>query len=262
MARSLYARVAGRGFPVFNASGQTGQGALPDSTAPPARAGKPEGGWRDPNQDPASQPAVQSPPQLYVVGGVSLWGLPGAANPDNTPKDHAAPFADPTADIGSYYAEADATHAATFTGPRVRNDVPSVRQFALEHRVAQGGDRSDQQPLAGPIRANAGFDAVQGYGGGADGPGGVNKTMPVTVENKDYPGVLYDTYVSAGEVPFLSAEVAQFVAKDPHLPSWTGGGFDVPTANVSTQEPTEADMPAQGRPLAATAPAYAGSFWS
>jgi hypothetical protein len=32
MAQNIYARTASRGFPVFDAAGQTGQGALKDAT--------------------------------------------------------------------------------------------------------------------------------------------------------------------------------------------------------------------------------------
>ena len=53
MAQSIYARAAARGFPVWNQSGQTGQGALPDSTAPPPAAAASPGGGDGDVIDPA-----------------------------------------------------------------------------------------------------------------------------------------------------------------------------------------------------------------
>lgn len=261
MARSLQARAAARGFPVFDVSGQSGQGALPDSTAPPARAGLPVSTWTDPDQDPGWTPVPQPPPEEYVLG-LSLWGLPGAFNPDNTPRTHAAPMADPTLPAGEYYAEADATHGPVFTGPEVRRDVGTKLIRRLEHSVAEGAGPSNLQPLTGQIRSNAGFDGVQGYGGGGDGPRGTNATMPIVTENKDYPGETYnDVFVSAAEVPFLVAEADQFIAREPALPAWSGGGFDVPSANVRAQDAVSADVPAQGPPLSSAVPAFAASFW-
>jgi hypothetical protein len=84
MARAIQARVAARGFPVYDVSGQSGLGALKDATRLPERTGLPSPAWIDPEQDPAAVPAVLPAPEEYVLGQ-SLWGLPGAPNPDNTP---------------------------------------------------------------------------------------------------------------------------------------------------------------------------------
>lgn len=266
MAQSLYARTAARGFPAFNASGQTGTGALPDSTRRgTSQAGEPSGSWTDPNVDPGSVVTGVGPPDDYIDSGM-LWGLPGGANPDDTPRTHAAPFADPTAPIGTYFAEADAAHGNMFNGMEVRNDVGLQPQYALDHVTGVNGSGSNQQPLTGQIRALGGYDAVQGYGGGADGPGGVNASMPLLADDRNYPGSLYDApgFISAHEVPFLSAEVSQFIVSEPAYPVFTGGGFEGPTYNVAAQDVVTADTPAQGPPVAvaASAPAYANSFWS
>jgi hypothetical protein len=84
MAQSLQERVAARGFPVYDTSGQSGQGALQSSTTLPAVTGLPSSAWTDPDQDPAAVPAVLPAPEEYVLG-LSLWGLPAAPNPDSTP---------------------------------------------------------------------------------------------------------------------------------------------------------------------------------
>lgn len=271
MAQSVTQRAAKRGFPVFSASGQSGQGALQDSTAPPPAAGLPTATWVNPASDPGSVPATLPPPEEYALG-LTMWGLPGAANPDNNPKSapdqyspagntHAAPFADPSLPVGEYFAEADAAHADIFTGPAVRNDIGTVTQFGLHRSLTEGNSPLTQQKLTGPIRANAGFDGVQGYGGGGPGPGGTN--LPeLTVEERDYPGQTYTTFVSAAEVPFLTTDAVQFIAYAPELPPFTGV-YDAPTADVSAQDVTTTDTPAQGRPLAPAPASYAyvPGFW-
>jgi len=266
MPAGLYARTAARGFPAWDASGQSGQGALPDSTrAGTSLPGEPSGTWTDPNADPGSVPAQMGPPQEFVAGG--LWGLSGEMNPDRTPRGHAAPLADPTLPVGEYFAEADATHAFDLGGPAERNPsygtgaVGAITGMRLDHVTAEGGSGSNLQPLTGQIRANAGFDGFQGYGGGGDGPGGVNASMPLATDQRMYPGTLYDAYVSAAEVPFLTAETAQFIASAPEFGPWRGGLYDGPTASVRTQEIIATDIPAQGPPVSSALPAYATSFW-
>jgi hypothetical protein len=257
MVQSLQARVSGRGFPVFDFAGQTGQGALPDSTAPPWVAGLPNAPWTDPNTDPASVPATLSPPQEYVLG-LSLWGLPAAANPDDTPRTHAAPFADP-AQLAA--GEDDGTHSALFNGPAVRQPV-SLGTFAESRVEGQGSAADTLQPLTGQIRSMAGYDAVQGYGGGGPGPGGVNTPQGPTTDQMTFGGYTYhDVMVNAAEVQFLVPSADQFIATAPELPPYTAT-FDAPTTSVMAQNVIAADVPAQGPPLAPAVPAYATSFWS
>lgn len=257
MAQPVAARAAQRGFPVFNFAGQTGQGALPDSTAPPAVAGLPTAPWTDPNTDPASVPAVLPPPQEYVLG-LSLWGLPAAPNPDDTPRTHAAPFADP-AQLAA--GDDDGTHGPVFNGPAVRQ--PVALSTMLQGRVGGQGSSADTlQPVTGQIRSNAGYDAVQGYGGGGPGPGGVNDPQGPATDQMTFGGYTYhDVMVSAAEVPFLTVDADQFIATAPELPPYMPS-YDGPTATVYAQNVIAADVPAQGPPLAAPVPAYAISFWS
>ena len=257
MAQPIAARAAQRGFPVFDFAGQTGQGALQDSTALPPVAGLPTAPWTDPNTDPASVPAVLPPPQEYALG-LTLWGLPAAANPDNTPRTHAAPFADPAQlAIG----DDDGTHGPVFNGPAVRQ--PQTLPTMLQGRVRGQGSAADtQQPLTGQIRSMGGFDAVQGYGGGGPGPGGVNTPQGPATDQQTFGGYTYhDIIVNAAEVPFLVPEASQFIAAAPELPPYAPS-FDGPTAAVQAQGVIATDTPAQGPPLAAPVPAYYGSFWS
>lgn len=257
MAQPIAARAAQRGFPVFDFAGQTGQGALPDSTAPPASAGLPTAPWTDPNTDPGSVPAVLPAPEEYVLGA-TLWGLPGAANLDDTPRTHAAPLADP-----ALLAAGEGTdlHAGVFTGAALRHQ-PGTQLAMAQGRVGGQGSSADTlQPLTGQIRSNAGYDAVQGYGGGGPGPGGVNDPQGPATDQMTFGGQTYhNVIVSAAEVPLLVPAADQFIATAPELPPYMAT-FDGPTATVRAQDVVGADTPAQGPAVAAGVPAYATSFW-
>lgn len=262
MPQNLYQRAAGRGFPVFDRSGQSGVGHLPDSTRPgtsvPGEAGLP---WRDPNVDQASVGAELAAPQEFIAGG--LWGLSGSPNPDHTPRTRAAPFADPTLPVGQYYSEADAAHGADFGAYEDRLFLNTKTHRPLDLVYEAGSGPSNLEPLTGQIRANAGLDGVQGYGGQGKGPRGTNESMPITVEQRNYPGQFYsaDQFVSAREVPFIVPVADQFIAKAPEFGPWLGGFYDVPTAQTRAQDITSGDTPAQGGTLSDGPPAYAMSFW-
>jgi hypothetical protein len=262
MAQAIAARAAQRGFPVFDFSGQTGQGALQDATAPPPSAGLPTGGWTDPNQDPGGIPAQLPPPEAYVLPAL-LWGLPGSPNPDDTPTNHAAPFADPALlAIGID----EGTHGPVFDGVALRDprsgqsDVGTLAQMDQGRNQGHGSTADTLQPLTGQIRSQAGFDAVQGYGGGGPGPGGVNEPQGPTTDQMVFGGYTYSNLiVNAAEVPFLSADSAQFIATDPALPLYMPT-YDGATTAVLAQQVIGADVPAQG-PAVPMAPLYSNLPW-
>jgi hypothetical protein len=259
----LYQRLAARGFPFYDLGGQAGQGALPDSTRPgTSEPGQPDGTWTDPNIDPGSVGAGLAAPEQFISGG--LWGLSGAANPDRTPRTHAAPFADPTLPVGEYYAEADAAHGFDAGAADRRSRPPSNPSFRFRRTRTTGGANSNLQPLDGQIRVNAGYDGVQGYGGGGDGPRGTNQYMPLATDQQAFPGNVIVRFDDAGDVLRSDAEAGQFIPAAPEFGPWLGGGFDGPTAQVLAQQVTTGDVPAQGAPLPAqpSLPAYANSFWS
>ncbi len=263
MPQSVYARAAARGFPVFDYAGQTGVGALPDSTAPPPVAGLPSASWTDPNQDPGSVPAVLPAPEEYVLG-LSLWGLPGALNPDDTPATHAAPFADPAS---LAVGDDQGTHAPVFNGPALMNpgsggsEVGTVTTMRQGRTSGQGSTADTLQHLTGQIRANAGRDAVQGYGGGGPGPGGVNDPQGPLTDEMTFTGETYtNVFVNANEKPFLTPDADQFIVSAPEFPPYAAS-YDAPTASVLAQDTITADVPAQGPPVQSGLTAYASSFW-
>lgn len=266
MAQSIYARAAGRGFPVWDASGQTGQGALQDSTAPAPVTGLPTATWTDPNTDPGSVPAVLPPPEMELLG-LTLWGLGGSPNPDDTSRSHAAPMTDPAL---LAMGEDGGTHAPVFTGAALMNPGSGQSEVGTLTRMRQGRDQGqgstadNLEPLSGQIRSNAGMDAVQGYGGGGPGPGGVNDPQGPVTDVMTFGGQTYtNVMVQAAEVPFLSADAVQFIVTAPEFPPYAPS-FDGPTASVLAQQAGIPDVPAQGAQLAPAAPAYAGyapGFW-
>lgn len=262
MASTLQARVAQRGYPVYDVSGQSGQGALPDSTLPSGQSpGDPTATWTDPNVDPASVAAQLTPPEEYIEGA-SLWGLPATANPDDTPRTHAAPLADSTLPVGEYYEEADATHADEFNGWQLRREPGTLTQFGYDTALAAGSPPGPLQSLDGQIRSMGRFDGVQGYGGGGDGVNGTNEYMPLTVQDTDFPGPEGNpTFLNAAEVPFLTSDAFQFIAAAPELPSFVGV-YDAPRTSVLAQDVTAADTPAQGSPVPASSGGIMPLMWS
>lgn len=251
MAQTLQARTAARGFPVFDTSGQSGQGTQPDSTLPSGiPPGSPTSTWTDPNVDPASVGATLAPPEEYILGQMA-WGLPASPNPDDTSESHAAPMADSTLPAGEYFAEVDATHSDEFNGWKIRHRPGTLLRFGQAGQLTAGSPAGPLQPLTGQIRSMGRLDGVQGYGGGADGPGGTNATMPLTVQDTQYPGPEgHVTFVSAGEVPFLVAETDQFIAAAPELPAFTGV-YDAPNSSVLAQNVITGDSPLTGAPVGA-----------
>ena len=261
MARSIQARVAARGYPAFNLAGQTGEGTLPDSTLPSGiPPGSPMSPWADPNTDPASVGAVLPAPESYVHSG--LWGLSGSPNPDDTPRTHAAPLADPTLPLPEYWAEADATHAATFNGVQLRRHPGTLAEFGQSEDLAAGSPDGPLQRLSGQIRSMGRFDGVQGYGGGAGGVNGTNEHMPLTVQDISYPGPEGNpVFVNAAEKPFLTTDAVQFIASAPELPPFTGV-YDAPRTSVLAQDIITADSPAQGPAVPAAPSGLQPLMWS
>lgn len=264
MATSVQQRAAQRGFPVFDYAGMTGQGALQDATALPASAGLPDAPYTNPNTDPGSVPASLPQPEEYQLG-LTLWGLSGSLNPDNTPRTHAAPFADPAA---LAVGDAEGTHDPTFNGYAIRNPGSSQSEVGTQAFIRQGRNQgqgsgeTNLQPITGQIRSNAGYDAVQGYGGGGPGPGGVNTPQGPTTDDMTFDGETYhNVMVSTAETEFLSPAATQFIVSAPEFPAYAPS-FDVPTASVRTQAIIPTDTPAQGPPVGSGADTYASSFWS
>lgn len=247
--------------------------------------------------------AQQSDTGAEWINDAPLWGLGGETRPDELPRTqsddleplgprlpasgtlnfeqydggvqmptHAAPF--PNLPMDSpwdhsqqilYFEEENEVHGVNFGGHRQRNDIPQVRQIpGWSHLPVNDPGSTNLQPLTGPIRAQAGLDAVQGYGGGGPGPGGVNDAHQwgYWQDQAEYPVDITPVIVSAGEVPFRTELPQMFTATDqttigPPL----NYGYVAPTVNTVPQAPYEPSPVLSGGPLPAGDPAYAASFW-
>lgn len=312
MARSLYARVASRGFPAVDFGGQTGQGAsqswgggvLTWQDHGPSGAGTRGydlAAGQSSRQFPAAQPGDAG---LEWVNDAPMWGLPAGTRPAELPHaqtadappagprtpvaghlmfgqyqggvegpSHAAPF--PNLPMGSpwnheqdvlYFEEENEVHGVNFGGHAARNDIPFLPDMpGWSHEPENEGGSTNLQPLSGPIRAQAGLDAVQGYGGGGPGPGGTNadKQYGYWRDESRQAVDIRPVMVNAAEIPFRTELPQMFTATDQ---TTTGPpvdyGYAAPTVNMIPQAPYEPPPVASGGPLPAGQPAWAGSFWS
>lgn len=243
---------------------------------------------------------------LEWVQDAPLWGLAGGTRPDELPRTetpdaepagprlpasghlffeqydgglavptHAAPF--PNRPMSSpynheqeslYWEEENEVHGVSYGGYAQRTGqfgfFPQLHDWTHEPENSPGG--SNLQPLSGPIRAQAGLDPVQGYGGGGRGPGGLNATRQFGYwrDEQRQGADIRPVIVSAGEIPFVTELPQMFTATD----ATTIGqpvtyGYNAPTVQVAgPQAPYEVPPVARGVPLPAGPPAYAGSFWS
>jgi hypothetical protein len=123
----------------------------------------------------------ESPADLSVPLLEGTWGISGSGeNPDQTPRTHAAPvpgwagsYADPALlDVHGNSAE---IHAVDFgaLAPRMHSPAAAAEPALDIQRIASGGEVPLDR-VSGQLRAMGGYDGTQGYGGGADGPGGTN----------------------------------------------------------------------------------------
>lgn len=311
MAQSLYARAAGRGFPVIDFGGQTGQGRLQSSgggvlswqdhaSTGPGTRGYDLAAGQSSRQFGAAQPGDTG---LEWVYDAPLWGLPAGTRPDALPRTqtadaepagpetpvaghlmfgqyqggvtipgHAAPL--PNLPMSSpydheqeslYFEEENEVHGVNFGGHAQRNDIPYLTQIpGWSHLPVNEGGSTGLQPLTGPIRAQAGLDAVQGYGGGGPGPGGINDAHQYGYwqDQAEYPLDIAPVIVSAGEVPFVTELPQMFTATDPTTTGVPADyGYTAPLVNMVPQAPYEPPPVASGSPLPDGQPAYTASFW-
>lgn len=176
----LYGRVASRGMRSSVADGLTGSGAVAS-----------QGGPTDPahgeNLTETGQYSTlpgylpEGPADLSIPLLEGTWGISGAGeNPDQTPNTHAAPvpgwagsYKDPALLV--MHDNSAEIHAQDFGALARRTQSPrAIAEPDLEVMHINSEGENTLQPLTGQIRRMGGYDATQGYGGGADGPGGVN----------------------------------------------------------------------------------------
>lgn len=248
----LYARVAARGFP---AAGYPA--ALPPDVAQAALEA--QGGTADPAHGDRSWGASPSTLTGFALEGPGDVGLeilgdipgPGTGtDPDQTPgygpgtvRTHAAPW---PGWAGSYH-DADALNTVHENSRSIHaQDFGGQRPSRFQSTQPPGGDvlpmdpwhsedygDSNQPPLTGAQRVLGGRDAVQGYGGGGSGPGGVNGNGfgAVKVNRLGVTGNVVNAYLDPAERPFIVPQ---------------GSGSYIPTDAVTGPEPFTSMLAADG----------------
>lgn len=183
----LYGRLQSRGFPSSAVAGQTGAGAR-ESQGHPAdpihgQAAAAAGQW---STLPGFQPEPPPGPAVELLEGT--WGLPGQVyEPDQTPgygpgelRTHAAPvpgwagsYDDP--ELAVVHDNSVEIHSVDFGALDKRRRSPSSSpEPNYDQWRSNDPGSSNLEHVGGQLRFMGGYDADQGYGGGADGPGGTN----------------------------------------------------------------------------------------
>lgn len=172
---------AARPYSADVVAGQTGTGSLSSRGTPlaPQKLGVQA---KNRNITPGFQQEPYPAPYDAFDDGFD-YILPGTlTNPDQTPRTHATPFA---GHVGNYM-DGDAMSALNANVMEIHSeDFGALKQRTHSSRNTSAYDpatvtrntgigESNLQPLTGQVRRNAGYDAVQGYGGRGSGPGGIN----------------------------------------------------------------------------------------
>lgn len=264
MATGLYARV-GKRFPNSAVAGQTGAGALES-----------QGGSYNPahGQDvtgdvsstlPGFQPEPVAEPDVLILDGA--FGLPGGTNPDETPDTHAAPFPGwagsyaPSEELDALHQSSMDIHSADFGAldPRMNSsDAEAQPDFDIGQVDSPGA--SVLQPVGGQLRFMGGFDATQGYGGGADGPGGTNSYGFANVKRTYIRGANPQpmSYLDPAERPFIVPQASGTFTPtdDVQGPSPVGTfinapgiNYDAPSAYQPAPEPETLQTPLVEAPV-------------
>jgi hypothetical protein len=176
----LYGRIAARGLHSAVADGLTGSGAL-DSQGGPTDPAHGENITETGQYSTLPGYLPEGPADVSVPLLEGTWGISGAGeNPDQTPQTHAAPvpgwagsYKDPA--LLEMHDRSAEIHAIDFGALARRTQSPRAiaePDLDVEHIASQGEVPLD--PVTGQLRAMGHYDGVQGYGGGADGPGGTN----------------------------------------------------------------------------------------
>lgn len=252
MGTGLYGRTQARGFPVPAAFSD-------DAEAVAAAALASQGGTADPAHGDVSwgpSPSTLTGFSLEGPGdvGVEIVGdRPGPGerfDPDQTPgygpgtfRTHAAPA---PGWAGSYHDDealdvlhgnSRRIHAADFGGRKLQDfgplQGPGAVELPMDPSSTEDYGDSNQPPLTGAQRVLGGRDSVQGYGGGADGPGGVNSYgyAAVKANRLGVTGNMVMAYLEPSERPFRVPQAS---------------GTFVPTDAVTGPEPFASFIAADG----------------
>ena len=239
----LYGRVQARGYPVpaaYAASPEAVYQAALEAqggTADPAHGQRPAEAL--PSTLPGFAPEAPGPVGVEILGDIPGPGSP--SDPSQSPgygpgtfRTHAAPWPQPVGSVHDVEGlarraqESREIHAVSF-GNRTLADFapgqsPGGTVLPMDPSGTEDYGSSNQVPLEGPQRVLGGRDAVQGYGGGGSGPGGVNGHGfgSVRANRQGITGNVVNAYLDPAERPFYVPQA---------------GGSYIPTDEVTGPEP-------------------------
>lgn len=252
MAASLYSRVLARGFPpppAYSDSPEVVGASALASQGGPADPAHGENVW-GPSPSTLTGFSLEGPGAVSVTVLGDLPGPGSPSDPNQSPgygpgtfRSHAAPWPQPV--LGQHDLEATAAraqesmdiHAVNFGGLLLQDFMPGQSPGDVILPMNPSGTEdygdSNQAPLSGAQRVLGGRDSVQGYGGGGDGPGGVNAYgySSVRADHLNISGNVVNAYLDPAERPFFVPQAA---------------GTYIPTDAVTGPEPFASFFAADG----------------
>ena len=274
MATGLAGRVAARGFPPPGYAADSAEEVAAAALAAQGGTADPAHGqvtW-GPSPSTLTGFALEGPGE---IGGYEVLGdIPGPGtltDPDQTPgygpgtfRTHAGPV---PGWAGSYHDhEALSTlhqnsreiHGVNFGAPLLQDftplQSPGGTVLPMDPSGTEDYGASNQAPLSGAQRVLGGKDAVQGYGGGGSGPGGVDGYGygSVKADHPNISGNVINAYLDPAERPFIVPQAAgSYIPTDAvtgpgpfasYLDA-AGNAYDDPSAYTPAPEPATLKAP-------------------
>lgn len=252
MASGLAGRTAARGFPPPGYASDSAESVAASALAS-------QGGWADPAHGEISYGPSPSTLHGFALEGPGPVGVeitgdrPGPGemyDPNQSPgygpgtfRSHAGPVPgwagsyQDSAALSEMHQNSREIHGVNFGGPLLQDFAPLQSPGGTELPMNPSGTEdygySSQAPLSGAQRVLGGRDAVQGYGGGGSGPGGVNGDGygSVRANHKNVSGNVIVAYLDPAERPFIVPQA---------------GGTYVPDDAVTGPEPFSSFFAADG----------------
>lgn len=280
MASGLGARVAARGFPVPGYTADSAEAVAAAALAAQGGTADPAHGnvaW-GPSPSTLTGFALEGP---GPVGTEVLGDVPGPGtllDPDQTPgygpgafRSHAAPVPGwaggygPSAELDVLHSNSREIHGVNFGAPLLQDfgpgQSPGGDVLPMDPSGTESYGDSNQAPLSGPARVLGGLDAVQGYGGGGSGPGGVDGYgyAAVKANRLGVTGNVVNAYLDPAERPFTVPQASgTYIPTDAVAGPEPFGSYLSADGNVYS-DPTAYQPPPE--PATLTTPLTAATAW-
>jgi hypothetical protein len=220
----LYGRVQARGYPLPAAYSDSPEAVYQAALANQGGTADPAHGERVYGLPPSTlhgyQPEGPGPVGVEILGDIPGPGSP--SDPNQSPgygpgtfRSHAAPWPQPV--LSAHDPDAPARraqesreiHAVDFGSLKLSQFQGNATGNGSDYNPMNPSGTEDygasnQAPLQGAQRVLGGRDAVQGYGGGGSGPGGVNGNGfgAVRANHQNMTGNVVNAYLDPAERPF------------------------------------------------------------